>query len=238
TMGIRQLMGRGIFQQDLDRASRVAVVNEEFARRFLGSSSPIGRRFSNGSELDPGSEFEIVGMVQNAKYADPRQPMSPTYYIPYTVPPPSLGGVTFEVRTAASPERSIPAIRRALGQIDPRLPMVEGKTQNQVMDENLMQERLFARLSSFFGILAALLAAVGLFGLMGYTVTRRTREIGIRIALGARRGSVFLMVVRETLTLVAVGIAIGVRCALASTRIIAHMLFGLAPRDTMTLIIV
>jgi predicted permease len=238
TMGIRQLFGRGIARQDLDRSSRVAVVNNEFVRRFLGSGSPLGLRFSNGSEIDPGNLFEIVGVVQSAKYADPRQPMPATYYIPYTVPPPSLGGVTFEVRTAVNAEAVIPSIRQTLRQIDPRLPMADVKTQNQVIDENLMEEWLFARLSSFFGILAALLAAIGLFGLMAYTVTRRTREIGIRIALGAHGGSVLLMVLRETLALVAAGVAIGVPCALAATRIIAGMLFGLSSADPTTLALV
>jgi len=142
--------------------------------------------------------------------------------------------VTFEVRTPASPEALVPAIREALRRADPRLPMFELKTQQRVIDESLMQERLFARLSSFFGILAALLAAIGLFGLMGYTVTRRTREIGIRTALGARPGSVLIMVLRETLAVVAAGIAIGVPCALAATRVIAHMLFGLSASDPAT----
>src|SRR5262249_16956448 len=164
--------------------------------------------------------------------------MAPTYYIPYTVPPTLIGGVTFDVRTAASPEAFIPVIRQVLRQIDPRLPVYDVKTQVRVIDENLMQERLFARLSSFFGILAALLAAIGLLGLMRYTVTRRTREIGIRIALGARRGSILSMVLRETLGLVAAGVARGVPGPLAATRIVAHMLFGLTPADPATLVVV
>ena len=238
TMGIRQLMGRGISQQDVDMSSRVAVVNEEFARRFLGGKSPLGARFTNRSEIDPGSEFEIVGVVRSAKYSNAREPTPPTYYLPYTVMPLSLGGVTFEVRTAVNPQELVPGIGQAVGQIDPRLPMVDVSTQDEVIEKELMEERLLARLSSFFGILAVLLSAIGLFGLMGYTVTRRTREIGIRIALGARRGSVLVMVLGETLTLVAAGVGIGIPCALAATRVIQHMLFGLPAYDPATLVIV
>jgi ABC-type antimicrobial peptide transport system permease subunit len=137
-----------------------------------------------------------------------------------------------------NPQELVPAIRQALGQIDPRLPMVDVSTQDEVIEKELMEERRLARLSSFFGILAVLLSAIGLFGLMGYTVTRRTREIGIRIALGARRGSVLLMVLGETLTLVAAGVGIGIPGALGATRDIQHMLFGLPAYDPMTLVIV
>jgi len=213
-------------------------VNEEFARRFLGGKSPLGARFTNRSEIDPGSEFEIAGVVRSAKYSNAREPTPPTYYLPYTVMPLSLGGVTFEVRTAVNPQELVPGIRQAVAQIDPRLPMVDVSTQDEVIEKELMEERLLARLSSFFGILAVLLSAIGLFGLMGYTVTRRTREIGIRIALGARRGSVLVMVLGETLTLVAAGVGIGIPCALAATRVIQHMLFGLPAYDPATLVIV
>ena len=235
TMGIRTLLGRTIERRDTSTSPKVAVVNEAMARYFFGEGNPIGRRFSLGEKLDPAKAFEIVGVVENAKYPDLRSDPRMLYIPVAQEESGGLGSMFFEVRTAADPAAFVAAIRGAIREIDASLALEGVKTQTQQMDEAATQERMFAELCSFFSLLALGLAAIGLYGLMAYSVGRRTNEIGVRMALGAQRKQVFLMVLRQSIALVALGVVAGLLAAMATTRLIASELFGLRPADPLTL---
>ncbi len=226
TMKIPLLTGRTVEGRDLESKRKVAVVNDVFARRYLAGRNPIGSRF--GWEQS-GPDMEIVGVVANAKYDALREEVLPTIYLPYPA-----GGAHFQVRTLVDPQSLVPAVRRTVAEIDRTVPVSEVKTQTEEIDQSLFQERLIAALSSLFGLLAALLACIGLYGIVSYGVVSRTSEIGIRMALGAGRSEILGMVMRESLLLVLAGVAIGILGALAATRIIASQLYGLKPYDPAT----
>jgi ABC-type antimicrobial peptide transport system permease subunit len=175
----------------------------------------------------------IIGVVRDAKYDSLRSEISPTAYVPA-----SGGGASFEMRTAVDPTSIIPAVQSVVNQIDSSLPIFGVMTESQSVDQLLFQERLIARLSSFFGILALILACIGLYGLLSYEVSRRTREIGIRMALGAGQRDVLRMVVEEGLELTIAGAVFGVAAALAVTRYLGSILYGVHPGDPVTLIVV
>ena len=237
TMEIPLVLGRTIHEADVVGAPKVAVVNEEFAHRFLDGSSPIGRRFGFDKlvfDKKGSGEFEIVGVVGNARYDDLRHDIPTTIYLA-ALQDTTLGAVHFEVRTAGDPNLLVPAIRRVAQGLDNNLALYDVRSQTEQIEETLFQERLFARLTGFFGALALLLGCTGVYGVMAFAVTRRTREIGIRIALGAKRGEIVSMVLGETLTLVAIGVALGVLAALAAERLVASFLFGLKPNDPLTI---
>jgi predicted permease len=236
TMGIPVLAGRNLNSQDAEKAPKVAVVNETFARKYFSDESPLGRRFK--LERTAKDDFvEIVGVARNAKYSSLRDETPPTIYIPYLQNLPSLGQMSFEVRAAGDPRDIAASVRQAVQEIDSSVPIYNLKTQSEQVDEHLAQEHLFARLSSFFGLLALALASIGLYGLLSYSVARRTHEIGIRCALGAHAGDVIWLVMKESLVVVLAGIAIGLPAALASTQVITSMLFGLSATDPVTILI-
>lgn len=231
TMEMPLLMGRSLETRDDDRAPKVAVVNQTMARRFFDDNNPIGQYFDYG---DPGTDkIQIIGVVRDAKYTSLRQETPPTAYTPFVQETP--GQMNFEVRAAGNVIGLIPAIRDAVRDVDTNLPMFDIKTQSQQSDESVRLERLFATLSSLFGALALLLACVGLYGVMSYSVARRTNEIGIRVALGATTGRINAMVMGETMMLVLIGVVIGLGAAIATTRLIAQMLFGLMPTDPLAM---
>jgi predicted permease len=237
TMGIRLLLGRGIERRDTTNSPKVAVVNEAFANHFLDGGNPIGHRFRFDKLEKSEDVYEIVGLVQDAKYASLRNAPRPTVYLPYSQMPVQIGDIHFEVRTAGDPLALVPSVRRVVRDLDGNVPLSEVKTQTEQIDETIVRERLFAQLSSFFGGLAVLLACIGLYGLMGYIVTRQTGEIGIRRALGAERLDIFRMVMRRVLVLVVLGVCIGVPAALAATRLISSYLFGLKATDPLTIVL-
>jgi len=234
TVGIPLLLGRTIGEGDTDGAPKVAVVNENFVRQYLGTDKPVGRRFGFG-EKKASSEIEIVGVVGDAKYNDLRKDAPPTVYVPSLQDLKSLGPTHFEVRTAGDPMQMASALRKVAKDLDPNLALFEVRSEVDQIEMALFQERLFARLTSFFGLLAALLGCVGVYGIMAFSTTARTREIGIRMALGAARGKILGMVLRETLVLVAIGIAIGILAAVAASRLIATLLYRLRPTDPLTI---
>ena len=226
------LIGRGLSERDEENSPRVAVINQMMARKYFGDESPIGRRFGFGGPETSG-QIEIIGVARDAKYTDMRSQTEPTVYLPYLQSIPRQA--TFIVRTSGDPGAMTGPIRDAVREVDSNLPMFEVKTQSQQSDESLTQERLFATLSSFFGVLALLLACIGLYGVMSYGVARRTNEIGIRMALGASSTRVTQMVMRETMLVVGIGLVIGLGAAVATTRLVAAMLFGLAATDPLTI---
>jgi predicted permease len=234
TAGMAILRGRGLTAQDDENAPRVAVVNETFARYYFGDEDPIGRRF--GRDSNDSGRIEIVGVVKDAKYNSLREPAPRTFYIPYRQDSTSWRETTFQIRTAADPTNVIAAVRQAAREIDANLPLFNIKTLAKQVDESLAQERLIGAVSSFFGLLALLLAAIGLYGVMAYVVSLRTHEVGIRMALGAHRGAVLRMVLRQGMKLVLIGAGFGLAASLAATRIIANQLFGVTPTDPVTFI--
>jgi predicted permease len=229
TFGIPLLRGRDFNWQDsVGRVNKVVIVNDRFARYFFGNENPLGKRISVA-----GFEFEIVGVVGNARLSSLKETMSRTVYYPaFTA---LLANQRLCVRAAGDTAALIAAIRNEVRRLDPNLPVYGIKTFADQIDESISRERLIALLSSFFGLFALLLAGLGLYGVMAYAVARRMREIGIRMALGAQAGNVLWLVLRETLLLVSIGIAIGLPVALAATRLTKGMLFGLTATDPLTI---
>jgi predicted permease len=236
TMGIPLIAGRGIQESDTVNAPRVAVVDETFVRTHLGDANPIGQRFYLGTDAkpDPKFEFEIIGVVKKAELTDIHAEPIPKGYMSYEQFPEEIGTLYFQARTAGNPAGLVPEVRDAVHQMNSDLPLMDVSTQTQLTAEVLTQERTFAHLSSFFGLLALLLATIGLYGTMAYSVTRKTHEIGIRLALGAESRDVLRMVFAKGLQLTLVGVVIGILAALAVTRLISTMIYGVAPTDLMT----
>ena len=230
-MGIAVVKGHGFDERDTSTSPKVAVINEAAVRKYFSNEDPIGKRF--GSSPETSGQLEIVGVLHDAKYNDVREPAPPTMYVPHTQARPAA--VTFELRTAGAPGSVMGAVREAVRQIDSNLPVTDVSTQIEQVEKRFMQEKLFAQAYTLFGGLALLLASIGLFGLMSYNVSRRTNEIGIRMALGAQRQDVLRLVMRESMILVVIGIAVGLTIALASSRFVATLLFGLPPTDIMTM---
>jgi predicted permease len=201
------------------------VVNQAFVAKYCGKENCVGKPFGD----EPGG-YEIVGVVGDAKYAGLREEINPTMYTPQ-----SGMGASYEIRTAADPQTLLPAVRRVVAELNPNLPLFQVTTQSDQIDRLLFQERLIARLSTFFGLLALVLASIGLYGLLSYEVARRTREIGIRMALGARAGDVLGLLVKQGLALTLAGAIVGVGVALGVTRYLASMLFDVKANDPLTI---
>ncbi|HEV2861040.1 MAG TPA: ABC transporter permease [Pyrinomonadaceae bacterium] len=231
-MEIPLLAGRGLTPQDDGRAPKVAVINQTMARVYFGGENPVGRRFGFGPEKS--GEIEVVGVVRDAKYQEPRQESPSVAYIPYTQE--SLGQTTFALRTAGDPRQSVEVVREAVREVDKDLPVFAVKTQVELADEALGQERLFAWLTGVFGLLALLLASIGLYGVMSYAVAERTHEIGLRMALGASQGHILRKVIGQGTLLTIIGIAIGLAASLALTRFITSYLFGVSAMDPPTFV--
>jgi predicted permease len=232
TMQIPLIRGRDFSWNDRDGTPKVAVVNESMARHYFGDADPIGRFISIPGYRGDASWIQIVGEAWDIKFHNLREQPALILYQPvFQVPE---GGATFEVRTATDPESAQTTILDAVKAINNRLPVYSIKTLNQQIDSSLVQERLVAVLSEMFGLLALLLTCIGLYGLMAYTVNRRTSEIGIRMALGAERGRIARMVLRETLFLIVCGIVLGLPGAVLASRLIVGQLFGLKPIDPIT----
>ncbi|MGB6546571.1 MAG: ABC transporter permease, partial [Candidatus Acidiferrales bacterium] len=217
-------------------APTAVIVNRTFARRYFGGADPLGQRFGNSGGGGPGEDapgYVVIGVVRDAKYDSLRSEVSPTAYVPITG-----GRASFELRTAIDPTSIIPAMQSIVNQEDSSLPIFDVTTETQSVDQLLFQERLVARLSSFFGVLALMLACIGLYGLLSYEVVRRTREIGIRMALGAGQRDVLRMVVGQGIALAATGAAAGIAAAFGVTRYLGSFLFDVHPGDPVKLVVV
>ncbi|HYL75558.1 MAG TPA: ABC transporter permease [Bryobacteraceae bacterium] len=233
TAGIKLLLGRDFTLRDRETAPRVAIVNETMARYYFGDRNPVGKHF--GMRRDPGTPIEIVGVVRDAKYTSAREKNTRMIYIPYRQDLTHLFAMCVVVRTAGNSQGVTGRVRDELRSIDASLPILKIDTAEDQLNDSLVEERLIAALSGFFGVLAVLLACLGLYGVMAYTAARRTNEIGIRLALGASNAGVLSMVLKESMWLVIAGIAIGVPVTLAATRLIATKLFGVSPTDPATI---
>jgi predicted permease len=240
TLGVPLLLGREINIRDTPAAQKIAVVNESFAQHYFHGENPLGRRFQFGDDDDPehGPELEIVGVVGDVKYSSAKEAAGLTAYRPILqVQDTEAYSNNLEIRTTGDAATLAPAVRQAIGQVDSKLPIFGVTTLREQLGGALQQEKLIAELVSFFGLLALLLACIGLYGVMAHGVVRRTKEIGIRMALGAERRRIVWMVLRETILLVLVGIAIGVPAALGAGRLVSSQLFGLSPADPLTLLV-
>jgi macrolide transport system ATP-binding/permease protein len=230
TMQIPMLFGREIDERDRPSSPPVAVVNELFAKAHFGDQNPVGRHITLGGPNPRG--MEIIGVSTDAHYGDLKEHTPPVVYIPYnqgTFPP--LEQMTYAMRTSGNPLRYVKTVREIVHQADPRIPMRKVKTQAAEIDQNINQEIVFAKLCSGFGILALVIACIGLYGVMSYTVARRSGEIGIRMALGARRGNVIWMVLRQVFAMTAAGLAIGVPTVLCTAKFVESFLFEMKPND-------
>src|SRR5581483_2292396 len=234
-MQIPLLAGRGFTDHDDAQAPRVVVVNQTFAARFFPDEDPIGKRF--GFDQKKPAEIEIIGLARDAKYARQRDEIPPTIYVPWQQELRGLSSATFEVRTVGEPTATTTAIRQAVSDVDGNLPIHDVKTQVEQSEQTLAQERLFAKLLTLFGLLAQQLAAIGLYGVMAYSVAQRTHEIGIRMALGASSSDVMKMILRQGMALTLIGIALGIVGAYVTTKYLASltsMLYGVRATDPLT----
>src|SRR6266700_279777 len=247
TLHIPFLAGRGFNASDFvvsasnngptpTSAPTAVIVNQAFVEKYVGKENPLGKQFGQwaGDVNSPASSgYEIIGVVRDAKYSDLRREIHAMMYTPQ-----SFGGASFALRTAADPQAILPAIREVVAQVNTNLPLFDVKTESEQIGRLLFQERLVARLSGFFGLLALVLACVGLYGLLSYEVSRRTREIGIRRALGAQTGDVLRQVVKQGLLLALVGTAVGTGVAIGVTRYLKSMLYDVRADDPVTIVAV
>jgi predicted permease len=235
TTGMRLLAGRDIDWSDVDAGRRVAVVNEEMARYFFDDVNVVGRRYSHGDTYDEAASYEIIGVVTNARYSQVRGAFPRTAYVPLTAGRSALHGLYFHVRSTQDPLTLAATVRNAVQNLDASLAITDMSAMSAQVDDSLWQERLFARMTSAFGVLALTLACVGLYGTISYGVGRRRSEIAVRMALGARYTQVLWMVMRQALILALAGVAIGLPLALWAGRFVASQLYGLTARDPITL---
>jgi predicted permease len=234
-MQIPLLAGRTLNEKDDERAAKVVVVNQIFANQFFPNVNPIGKRFT--FEPKKPDEIEIVGLVKDAKYTSQRKNAPPTIYLPWRQAASVMPEANYELRTEGDPRSLIDAVRQAMREVDESLPLRSFKTQIEQADETLRMERLFAKLVTLFGLLAQQLAAIGLFGVLAYSVSQRTHEIGIRMAVGASPADVMKMVMRQGMTLAVIGVVLGLGAAYVLTKYLeswlqlSKMLFGIKSTD-------
>lgn len=238
TMRVPILQGRDFGTQDHAHSPHVAIVNETFARYYFGKSNPIGKHIGPGDAAPAQADFAIVGVVKDGKYARLREETPRFWYIPYEQfnETREIHGLRFYIRTARDPKREIGAVRQAFRAVDPKVPLFNFQTLAQQIDTSLATDRMVATLSTFFSFLATLISAIGLYGVLTYAITRRTREIGIRMALGAQYSTVMRSVMSEVVVLVFAGIGLGLPCALVLARFIQSLLFEVKTSDPETLL--
>ena len=233
TLRIPLLAGRTIEQRDMRPEADAVVVDELFAHQYFPNQNALGRRFGffGSKEND---RYEIVGVVGNSRYNSLRNDAMPAVYAPY-VPGELKGAVHFAIRASIDAGRLADEVRKAVASVDPAVPLTEFHTQTALIDRLLRTERLLAFLSGAFGLIALTLAAIGIGGLLAYSVACRTNEIGIRMAVGAAAGDVVQMVLRDSFRMVFTGILLGIPCAYVVGRILGSALFELKPWDISTM---
>jgi predicted permease len=229
-MGIPVIAGRAFTLQDVNSTQRLAVVNQTLVRQFFPHDNPIGKRFALDDDPEKQQWIEIVGVVGDTRYSNLKEESQAVHFDLYNQHQ-EMGGATYTIRTQMSPEAITPSLRAAVQKIDRDLPLMDIRTQQQQIDATTQQERVFASLTAGFGLLALALACVGIYGIMAYTVSQRTNEIGIRLALGAERRQVRGMVLREAGWLASFGVVAGLAVALALAQLVKSMLYGLKPAD-------
>jgi predicted permease len=220
---------------DTQTSPKVAVINQALAKKYFPDTDPIGKTFRGYKFVDQ-VPFQIVGISADTRYDSLRKEPPATYYVLYHQLPRTDGDMTYEVRTQVAPDGIVPLIRRTVQSVDKNTPLISIRTQTEQIRDTVRQERLFAGLTVSFGILALLLACIGIYGIMTYTVTRRTNEIGIRFALGAQKRTILGMVLNEALWVTLIGVVVGLAVGYGLTRFLRTMLFGLKPDDPVAMI--
>jgi predicted permease len=221
-------------ERDDDFSPTTVIINQTFAKRYFAGRDPVGLHIGFGSDPGTKTDMQVIGVVKDIKYTNLRDEIPPQAFLPYLAAR-HIGGMTVYVRTTLEPSQIMAAVRQKMQTLDANLPIYGVRTTEEQIDNSLRTERLIASLSSVFGFLATLLAVIGLYGVMAYTVARRTREIGIRMALGAIQGNVVWMVMREVLLLIAIGALLGLPAAIALSRLVQSQLYGLQAHDPVTL---
>jgi predicted permease len=229
------LLGRDIGEQDTANSARVTVVNQKFVDHYFPNQNPIGQKIFWDDDRYRDKPMEIVGVVGNALDRELKDKIEPQHYMPISQIDEPSGVFRYAIRTANDPKAMTEAVRNAIKEVDPALPVDNIRTLDSLIDNTINNEIIIAKLSSFFGILALVLASIGLYGVMSYMIAGRTRELGLRIALGAQRGTVLGMVMKECMILVAIGIVVGIPSAIAVSRVITSMLYGLKPYDPLAM---
>jgi hypothetical protein len=235
-LGIPIVRGRELLESDDAGADGRCVINEGFARRFFGGRDPIGRRIASVEAGDPPQGCEVVGVTRDARTQGLRDAIVPRFYVAGLQALARIKSPTFLIRTADGAGPSLVAVRRSMERMDAGLQILSAASIEEQLAPYTAQDRTTAQLAAAFGCVALALAAIGLYGVLSYGVARRTREIAIRIALGARPAAVVAMIFRETTGLVAVGLALGVGLTWAGARLLDGRLYGVAPRDPVTLV--
>jgi predicted permease len=233
TMGIPILQGRGFDAHDTSTSPKIAVINRTLAQQFFPNVNPIGRTFEAEAEDAP-VPIQIVGIAADTKYADLRGDTPATFYLPYPQRL-RLGRMVVEIHTAAEPHGILNQARATVASMDRDLPLIDVRTMTEQVQSTMSTERTFAQLTSGFGLLALVLASIGIYGITSYTVARRTAEVGIRMAMGAQTSQVLIMVLLEVLWMALAGITLGIGAALVLARFLTSVLYGLKPYDPMTL---
>jgi len=233
TIGLPLLEGRDFSPSDTASQHKVGVVNERFAKKYFGNRSALGRHFGFGGNPGTKTDIEIIGVVKDAKYTNMRDEIPMQDFVLYDQDD-MMTSVTFYARTQLDPDRMFAAIRRTVRELDQNLPIYEMRSMDIQLDESLITERMIAFLAAAFGLLATLLAAIGLYGVMAYNVGRRTREIGIRMALGAHGRGVAWLVMKEVLLLLGAGVLAALPAAWGLTRFVESQLYGITPNDPLS----
>jgi putative ABC transport system permease protein len=232
-MGIPLLSGRLFDRRDILSSHRVTIISKTMARLYFPNQDPLGKQLRFSFPPDSGAAREIVGIVGDVRDIALGQDPGPMMYVPYAQAP--FWGANVVVKSALSPSSVAAAIRQEVQKIDKDLPVTEVAMMPDIIETSVAQPRFRTFLLGLFAAMALVLAATGIFGVISYSVSCRTNEIGIRVALGASRGSILRMVLRETLVLTFAGMALGIPCALAASRLLGHMLFGVSVNDPATL---
>jgi predicted permease len=219
---------------DFDTTPTTVIINEKFAQKFFAGRNPVGMHLGYGTDPGTQTDMEIIGVVKDIKYTNLRDEIPIQAYVPY-MNDPYLSGMTIYVRTAGEPNQLISSVRGKMRELDANVPIYAMRTMDEQISNSLSTERMIASLSSVFGFVATVLAVIGLYGVMSYSVAQRTREIGIRMALGAEQRKVIGMVMREVAALIAIGVAVGVPAAVVLTRVVKSQLYGLEAHDPWTL---
>jgi predicted permease len=237
-LGIPILAGREFGPQDTPTSLKVAIINESMAKFYFGHANPIGRKMWIDDQEHKDQPMEIVGVARDVRDHTLRGPVQRRFYVPTGQALDAIYAINFEIQTAGKPQDLTEPVRKSFAALDANVPVSRIRTLDELVDSSISKDILVARLSTFFGLLALVLACVGLYGVMSYTVSRRTREIGVRMALGAQRTQVLGMVLNEGLKLVLIGIVVGIPVALLASRVFSSMLFGLSPADPLSMLTV
>jgi predicted permease len=237
-LGIPILAGREFGPQDTPTSLKVAIINESMAKFYFGHANPIGRKMWIDDQEHKDQPMEIVGVARDVRDHTLRGPVQRRFYVPTGQALDAIYAINFEIQTAGKPQDLTEPVRKSIAALDANVPVSRIRTLDELVDSSISKDILVARLSTFFGLLALVLACVGLYGVMSYTVSRRTREIGVRMALGAQRTQVLGMVLNEGLKLVLIGIVVGIPVALLASRVFSSMLFGLSPADPLSMLTV